>query len=96
MTPIEYISSLIAGMEVSSIPVQKSELQLLREMIIMDNIRQNKMPYERATEAAIAEGQFKNGLRDLASAVVSTPLGAPKAPPPPPDPLVQAPWQTPA
>jgi hypothetical protein len=34
MNPIEYLDSLIAGMDVSEIPVQKSELELLRRFIL--------------------------------------------------------------
>ncbi len=33
MSPIEYLKSLIAGMEVSSIPIQQSELIFLLQML---------------------------------------------------------------
>ena len=33
MTALDYLNSLIIGMEISSLPIQKSELELLKKLI---------------------------------------------------------------
>lgn len=39
MDPIQYLNSLITGIGISSIPVQKSELELLKMFILQDRAR---------------------------------------------------------
>jgi hypothetical protein len=42
MNPLEYLESLIAGQHISNIPVQLSELELLRIFILQEQAAQQK------------------------------------------------------
>jgi hypothetical protein len=42
ITPMQYLESLIAGMDISSIPIQKSELELLKKLMEMEQNKEKK------------------------------------------------------
>lgn len=39
MTALEYLESLILGQEVSSIPVQKNELEFLKRLMLNEKVK---------------------------------------------------------
>jgi hypothetical protein len=48
MEPLDYLDTLITGMEISSIPIQKSELELLRTFMLMKSGLRAPAPAGRA------------------------------------------------